>query len=148
MQHDKKETIVIRADMANNDAAAQATVYFDGACPLCTAEIKHYKSQNGSNQLSFVDVSKADAALGPDLDADTAMRRFHVRQSDGTLLSGAPAFTAIWQILPNWHWVARIAQLPGVTPVLEVGYRLFLPVRPALSKLAARWGAKPAHQRR
>lgn len=140
MRQAKTDTIVIQA---NSDKPAQATVYFDGACPLCTAEIGHYKSQAGSVQLCFVDVSQTDAALGPELDADAAMRRFHVRLPDGTLVSGARAFAAVWQTLPGWRWAARIARIPGVTPVLEVGYRLFLPIRPLLSKLASWFGAKP-----
>ena len=140
MRQAKTDTIVMQA---NSDRPAQATVYFDGACPLCTAEISHYQSQDGAYQLCFVDISQADAPLGTDLDADAAMRRFHVRLADGTLLSGARVFAAIWHTLPGWRWAARIARIPGVTPVLELGYRLFLPIRPFLSKLASWCGAKP-----
>ena len=62
------------------------------------------------------------------------MKRFHVRASDGRVLSGAAAFVEVWTRLPRWRWAARFAGLPGVTPLLEVGYRLFLPIRPYLSK--------------
>ena len=37
-------------------------------------------------------------------------------------------------LVPNSTQCARLAGLPGVTPLLEVGYRLFLPIRPYLSK--------------
>ncbi len=118
------------------------TLYFDGSCPLCSAEIDHYASRDGSDQLTFVDVSAKDADLGTGLECGDAMRRFHVRLPDGTLLSGARAFVAVWASLPGWAGAARLAKIPGAMSVLEVAYRAFLPVRPVLSKLAAYLGAR------
>ena len=115
-------------------------VYYDGACPLCSAEIRHYASRPGGERISFVDVSAEDPAVGADLDRAAALRRFHVRRADGTLVSGARAFVTLWEALPGWRWPARLARLPGVMPLLELGYRAFLPLRPALSRLAERSG--------
>ena len=120
------------------------TVYFDGSCALCTAEIGHYASRKGGDEIGFVDVSEAGVNLGSDLSGGDAMARFHVRLADGTLVSGAPAFVAVWEALPGWRWAARVAKLPGVMTVLEVLYRGFLPIRPYLSKLAGRIAKKPA----
>jgi predicted DCC family thiol-disulfide oxidoreductase YuxK len=118
------------------------TVYFDGSCPLCRAEIAHYRKQDGAEQVCFLDVSQREGLVEPDLAKAEAMARFHVRRSDGRLVSGAAAFVSIWRLLPRWRRAARIAALPGAMTVLEGGYRLFLPVRPALSsafqKLSAR----------
>ncbi|MFW2587445.1 thiol-disulfide oxidoreductase DCC family protein [Sagittula sp. SSi028] len=122
---------------------APVTVYYDGSCPLCSVEIGHYEKCARAGQLAFVDVSQEGASLGADLDADTAMRRFHVRQADGALASGAAGFVALWAQLPRWRWLAKLARLPGVTPVLEGLYRGFLPLRPRLSRIATRLGATP-----
>lgn len=124
-------------------AKTALTVYFDGACPLCSAEIAHYAACRGADRLRFVDLSAADADPGPDLTRRAALARFHVRTGDGRLLSGARAFAAIWAVLPGWRPAARLAALPGIPTVLELGYRAFLPLRPALAWLAARRGARP-----
>ena len=79
-----------------------------------------------------------EEALAEDLTKQQAMKRFHVRCSDGLLLSGAAAFVAVWRTLPRWQRAARLAALPGILTILEVAYRLFLPVRPILSKLFRR----------
>ena len=121
----------------NTDQVSELTVYFDGSCPLCTLEIDHYKRQSGAQKLCFVDASSSPD-LGSDLPRETALGRFHVREANGALLSGARGFVAIWSILPRWRWAARLAGLPAVTPLLEVAYRGFLPLRPWLARIAAR----------
>ena len=114
------------------------TVYFDGACPLCQAEINHYRKQECAGVICFLDVSRSEETLAGDLTKQQAMKRFHVRGNDGLLLSGAAAFVAVWSTLPRWRLAARLAELPGILKILEVAYRLFLPVRPAISRLFGR----------
>ena len=63
------------------------------------------------------------------------MGRFHVLSSDGRLQSGAPAFEEVWQGLPGWNWLAKIATLPSVISLLELAYRTFLFFRPFMVKL-------------
>jgi predicted DCC family thiol-disulfide oxidoreductase YuxK len=121
----------------------ELTVYYDGACPLCTAEIGHYETRDGADAICFVNIAEENARTGDDLDCEAALKRFHVRKPDGTLLSGAAAFAEIWETLPGWRWLARLAKLPGVLWILEIGYRLFLPIRPILSRIASRFGATP-----
>ncbi len=112
----------------------KSTVYFDGSCSLCRAEIGYYRRKDQDHALCFVDISETGAVPPEGITQERAMKRFHVRASDGRVLSGAAAFVEVWTRLPRWRWAARLAGLPGVTPLLEVGYRLFLPIRPYLSK--------------
>ncbi|MEX0337967.1 MAG: thiol-disulfide oxidoreductase DCC family protein [Arenibacterium sp.] len=118
--------------------APELTVYFDGACPLCTIEIDHYKAQTGAEKIRFVDASAPGAELGADLSPEQALARFHVRDRNGALCSGAAGFASIWQVLPKWRWLARITRLPGVLWMMECGYRGFLPLRPILAWCVSR----------
>lgn len=130
---------------------SKSTVYFDGSCPLCRAEIGYYRRKDQSGALCFIDVSQPGAVTPEGVSRQRAMKRFHVRAMDGQVLSGAAAFVEIWTRLPRWSWAARAASLPGALAALEVGYRIFLPVRPFVSRLfgriqqlqAAGHGARP-----
>ena len=114
------------------------SVFYDGQCPLCAAEIGMYRGQDKLGALTLIDASAPQATLPPGLTRQVAMARFHVLTGDGRLLSGAEAFVAVWQTLPNWRWLAGLSRLPGMLWVMEAAYRLFLPVRPYLSKAFGR----------
>jgi predicted DCC family thiol-disulfide oxidoreductase YuxK len=116
----------------------KSTVYFDGTCPLCRAEIGYYRRKDQVGALCFVDISEAGATPPEGIAQQRAMKRFHVRASDGRVLSGAAAFVEVWTRLPRWRWAARTASLPGALIALELGYRMFLPVRPFISRVFGR----------
>ena len=109
------------------------TIFFDGSCPLCRAETRYYGSKDQAGALCFVDVSQMGAVTPAGITQTQAMERFHVRSSDGRVLSGAAAFVEIWSRLPKWRWAAKVASLPGVLATLELCYRLFLLVRPCIA---------------
>jgi demethoxyubiquinone hydroxylase (CLK1/Coq7/Cat5 family) len=114
-------------------------VYYDGACPLCRAEIATYQRAEGGESLQWIDASGCNQAeLGPDLDRTSALARLHIRRPDGTLLQGAAAFVAIWSALPGWRWLAQLAKLPGALFVMDVGYNIFLKLRPLWRPVAQR----------
>ncbi|MDA9976026.1 DUF393 domain-containing protein [Alphaproteobacteria bacterium] len=111
---------------------SETTVFFDGSCPLCRAEINIYKNHDATGALRLVDVAAPGAELPECLDREKAIARFHVLSHDQTLLSGSAAFAEVWKQLPGWGWAGRLATLPGINAALELGYRLFLLARPAL----------------
>ena len=113
----------------------KSTVFFDGSCPLCRAEIGYYRRKDQAGALCFVDVSETGAATPEGITQRRALERFHVRSGDGRVLSGAAAFVEVWTRLPKWRWAARAASLPGALAALELGYRMFLPVRPFISRV-------------
>jgi predicted DCC family thiol-disulfide oxidoreductase YuxK len=106
------------------------TLYYDGGCPVCSREIAMYQRQAGADQVAWVDVSRCDAAeLGEGLSREAAMARLHLRAPDGSLVSGAAAFTGLWRTLPSWAWLGRLLGSRATLWLLDAAYRFFLVVR-------------------
>ncbi|MBX9861092.1 MAG: DUF393 domain-containing protein [Sphingomonas sp.] len=110
----------------------QLTVWFDGGCPLCTREIALMRRLDRRGRIEFVDVA-GDGSCP--IDRATLLARFHARE-DGVMLSGAPAFAAMWRAIPLLRPLGLAAHNRRVLGALEWLYRRFLVVRPALQRLA------------
>jgi predicted DCC family thiol-disulfide oxidoreductase YuxK len=114
------------------------TLYFDGLCVLCSAEMEHYRRRDRDGRLALVDIAAPDfdaTALG--LEPAEVQRVLHGRLGDGTWLTGVDTFVAIWERLPGFRLAARLAKLRLVRPLLDLGYRGFVRVRPYLPRRAA-----------
>ena len=105
---------------------APLTVFYDGACPVCSREVAFYQGKAGTEGLCWLDVSR-EAPAG--LDQGAALARIHARLPDGTLVSGAAAFAEIWQRVPGFGWLGRLVAWGPVAPLAEAAYRGFLRVR-------------------
>jgi predicted DCC family thiol-disulfide oxidoreductase YuxK len=116
-------------------APTPTTVYFDGACPLCSREIAHYRRRDPGGCLRLIDIADPhfDAAAHG-LSAERVNQVMHVRRPDGSLATGVDAFIAIWDALPGYGVLSKVAALPGVHLLLRGGYRVFAAVRPYLPR--------------
>lgn len=134
--------ILRNPDMPDIQSTEVLTVLYDGACPLCRREISHVQNLAAArpeSALSFVDISAGSASEARyAADRDILLARFHVQREDGSRLSGAAAFVAMWARLPGWRWIARMARLPGALMMLEWAYLGFLRVRPLLQSFTRR----------
>ncbi|MGB5830698.1 MAG: DUF393 domain-containing protein [Thiohalocapsa sp.] len=103
----------------NNESTLmfQLTTFYDGGCPLCSKEIAHYQRVDRAGRIRWIDLTTdAEALSAAGFDAETAMRRLHVRDVEGQLISGVPAFVAVWQQLPGYRllaWVVTALRLSG-----------------------------------
>jgi predicted DCC family thiol-disulfide oxidoreductase YuxK len=109
------------------------TVWFDGACPLCTREIALMRRLDRAQRIEFIDVAAPDASCP--LDPALLLARFHAREN-GVLLDGAAAFAAMWRAIPLLRPLGLLARSRAVLRMLEWAYVRFLKVRPALQRLA------------
>lgn len=107
-----------------------STVFFDGSCPLCTAEINQYKVLTPITEIRWVDVTEPNFTPSDGQTKEQLKQRFHVLNNNGDLISGAAAFVYLWEQLPGWRRLAVIAKIPGALDVMEFGYKAFLKIRP------------------
>jgi predicted DCC family thiol-disulfide oxidoreductase YuxK len=116
------------AGLAENVDAADpaATVFYDGACPLCRREIAHYRRLRGAERLLWIDIARADAPLATyGLSRELAMARLHVRDTAGHWQTGAFGFAELWSHLPGYRWLARTLRLLRLLPLLDRVYASF-----------------------
>jgi len=100
-------------------------VYFDGACPLCAKEIGHYRRLDSENRIMFWDLSTKgvdERLAGEGVTLSDAMARMHVIDRRGELATGFDAFSAMWEALPYWRWLAPVARLSPVRVVGSAAY--------------------------
>lgn len=116
------------------------TVFYDGACPLCSREIGFYRTCAGADAVAWVDVSQADDAtpVAPGLSREAALAALHVRTADGRLVSGGQAFARLWTALPAFRRLGRMGRSRPGAWLLDGAYRLFLRLRPALTSVLKR----------
>ncbi len=126
------------------------TIFHDGSCALCQREIALVSSLEAAKGVIFADVSGLDVTeVAPGLTARDAMKRFHVRRTDGTVLSGAAAFIEMWSLAPRLRFLKPLQNSPAALKLLNGVYRGFLVVRPPLSRALGRydsfvWHGRPA----
>jgi predicted DCC family thiol-disulfide oxidoreductase YuxK len=118
------------------DPMTSLTVWYDGACPLCIREIALMRRLDKRAAINFVDVSPADAVCP--VDRTLLLARFHAKEVDGPIISGAAAFAAMWRVIPLLRPLGMIARNTAVLRLLERIYLAFLKIRPKLQKMARR----------
>jgi predicted DCC family thiol-disulfide oxidoreductase YuxK len=114
-------------------AEPSVTVWYDGDCPLCLREIKLMRRLDWRDAVDF----KAIAEGGDcPLDPAELLARFHAREGDGDMLSGAAAFAAMWRAIPLLRPLGLAARWQPLLKVLEALYLRFLRLRPRLQRWA------------
>ena len=112
-------------------------VFFDGSCPICRREIDFYMKWKGSNGVKWVDISSVtDHEIIEGLSKEDAISRFHIKNKDGAIESGARAFAVLWGELDSFKIFGKISLIWPFTIFLEILYRVFLKFRPTLQKIA------------
>jgi predicted DCC family thiol-disulfide oxidoreductase YuxK len=111
------------------------TLFYDGACPLCQAEILFLSGRNQADLLSFVDInSKAYDPLKVGVSCKEALAAMYGQYADGTLINGVIVFPEAYRRadLPTLAW---IFSRKSMQPILKMAYRFFAKNRHAISRV-------------
>ncbi len=125
------------------------TLYYDGRCRLCMAEIHFLSARNQRGLLSFVDINdQGFAEAGHPVSCAAAMAQMHGRLGNGQLLTGVPVFAEAYR-RADLFFLAWLFSRAWTRPILDLGYGWFARYRhsisrvigPPLLRLALRWSS-------
>lgn len=125
-----------KAVTAPNTNPQSMTMYYDGACPVCSREAAVYRKLDRDGAIRWHDVSEGEGDLGSDqVSQADALEVLHARLPDGRLVTGVDAFIAVWERLPRFKVFARLARWRPISWSLEKGYHWYAPRRKRLARL-------------
>lgn len=87
-------------------------VLYNDTCPVCSFEIDAYRRRAVRDGLPL-QFDTLDQAARWGIPPDQAARRLHVLHR-GQVLSGVPAFRALWGEMPHLQWLARLTGRPFI----------------------------------
>lgn len=111
------------------------TLFYDGTCPLCQAEILFLSGRNQANLLEFIDIhSEKYDPLKLGVSCEEALAAMYGQYADGTLINGPAVFPEAYRRanLPTLAW---IFSRKTMQPALQIGYRFFAKNRHAISRV-------------
>ena len=122
------------------------TLFYDGACPLCQAEILFLSRRNKQGLLHFVDVNSEQydpAKLG--VSCEQALAAMYAQYENGTLIHGEAVFPEAYR-RANLPFLAWLFSRKALQPLLRFSYQVFANNRHAISNaigpIALRWAQK------
>lgn len=100
-------------------------IYYNGACPVCDAEMTHYSriARRHELPLRFIDAIVSRNQLAScGLRREHLERRVYIRDERGRIRSGLGAILILWRQLPGYRWLARVVGLPIIRSLGEHAY--------------------------
>ena len=99
------------------------TLYYDGACPLCRAEIGKL-ARHSQDNLCLVDIHEMEEDAGAP-GRETLLARLHLRTADGQWLTGIDANIRAWHYTP-FRRLWQVLGWPLIRPFSSAAYELWL----------------------
>jgi len=116
-------------------------VFYDGACPLCKREIDWLRKKDTANRIIFTDISNPDFEAEPTGKTyQELMARIHGRLPSGQLIEGVEVFRRLYAAV-GYKTLVSLSRWPVVRTLLDLGYRVFAPIRTRLPGRHCRQGS-------
>ncbi|RXJ71583.1 thiol-disulfide oxidoreductase [Veronia nyctiphanis] len=101
------------------------TIFFDGTCPLCVAEMNELRTLNTNNAIQFEDIfSENFNERFPDIDIQKATQILHAKGEDGEIFLGLDATVKAWSTVNRKSWL-RILRWPVIKIAADAAYLFF-----------------------
>ena len=111
------------------------TLFYDGYCPLCVAEMNKLKHYDSNEWLAFVDIqSPLFSESYPNLSWQQLNDRIHGMLPDGRLVSGLDVTYLAWKLVGK-GWVYAPLRWPLLARVADLAYNVFAKHRYRISFL-------------
>ena len=111
------------------------TLFYDGACPLCQAEILFLSGRNQAHLLDFVDINSVHFdPIKVGVSCEAALAAMYGQFASGRLIQGVSVFPEAYRRanLPRMAWLFSRKSLQ---PFLKLAYLFFAKNRHAISSL-------------
>ncbi|MBO6751494.1 MULTISPECIES: thiol-disulfide oxidoreductase DCC family protein [Spongiibacter] len=110
------------------------TLFYDGRCPLCVAEMRRLAELDSGARLIFEDINHADFSdRYPHIDPIAANRILHGQTNTGEMLYGLDVSCLAWKVVGKHRWMAAL-RWPVIRWFADIGYRWFARHRYTLSR--------------
>ncbi len=102
------------------------TIFYDGACGLCSKEINYYRKIAPDDVFNWQDVTVSTAELEQQgISLTDALMQLHAIDHEGRLHQGVDAFILVWKPIGPWKWLAYLIGLPIIKQTAQFLYRNF-----------------------
>lgn len=116
-----------------------ATLIYDGDCPLCCKAMDWVQARALSETLEYLPCQAPERAERfPELREAQCMEAIQLVMDDGTVYSGDKALPPLFRVLRGWRWAAMLFRVPGVTLLAPHAYGFIAKRRHVFSVLVAR----------
>jgi predicted DCC family thiol-disulfide oxidoreductase YuxK len=123
--------------MKTPTTSTKLSIFYDGGCKVCAWEVGKYLALDTRSSLAVIDINAPGfRAEDYGLDRNSVRKYFHVLTPDNRVIAGVDAFIEIWSALdrPGSRRAASLARLAPFHLALELGYSVFVRVRPYLPR--------------